>query len=451
MRSLRRSWRLFCEQGDNVNKKISITLAVVLGAVVGFMAPTWAARVGGTYSLPNTATVRNPVTAGQVITKELWNGNFQDLAQALTDSLDRSSGGAGDMARALYGIDGSAGAVSVGFTSSHNTGMYAPAAGQVGLSASGVSAFTSTSTATTVPLPVSFTSNATFNSNVILVNTGISTSLRGPASGGNYLLTLPTAVPTAATVGATAWASGNVILYDMVTADTGKVYVCTKSGTTTVAPSGTGMAQAPGGVATWDYYAPDVSAPVVMSPTGSLSASRLSNSHQNFGAPVEQRDVVIKSYYEDHLAWPRTLSTVCLAANSATATSGGALVWTDSGLTVTLAANTKYLIQVTGSVNKTADAFGDGTMYVRGQFTGTTALNPLAEYRSELIVTNASPTGNFAYATGSLGTHALSMEGQFRVSGTGGDYKVQIGAQGATSTTTTLMESGTCLTALKIQ
>jgi hypothetical protein len=432
-----------------MNKKISITLAVVLGVVVGFMAPTWAARVGGTYSLPNTATVRNPVTAGQVITKELWNGNFSDLAQALTDSLDRSSGGAGDMARALYGIDGSAGAASFGFTSSHNTGMYAPAAGQVGLSASGVAAFTSTSTAATVPLPVSFTSNATFNSNVVLVNSGISTSMRGPASGGNYLLTLPPAVPTAATVGATAWASGNAILYDMVTADTGKVYVCTKSGTTTVAPSGTGMAQAPGGVATWDYYAPDVSAPVVMSPTGSLSASRLSNSHQNFGAPVEQRDVVTLNYLETTTQWRTTgPGTVCLTADSATVSGTGApYVYADSGLSLTLAANTKYQIYFFGSLRGTS---GSGTIAARAQFAGTaytTAFASTAEAGGAFVDPVTGPM--MAATLTGLAVHPGTASGVYRTTGTGGIFKMQHGVSGATGVG--LMESGSCLTAVKIQ
>jgi hypothetical protein len=439
----------------------------------------YASRDGsGNYTLPVGI---NPVLQNTAIKASWANTTLQDIEREITWSLDRRGG---YMTGPLQLASGSTSVPGATFYGAQNSGFYLKATSPtvIGLATGGVDRQTWTATNTLISVPVIVNGNfdvtssglnvisgtnalvntiataggiraagsITAASNVVFVNGAISTTMNGPASGGNYLLTLPTAVPTAATVGATAWASGNVILYDMVTADTGKVYVCTKSGTTTVAPSGTGMAQAPGGVATWDYYAPDVSAPVVMSTTGSLSASRLSNSHQNFGAPVEQRDVVTKDYFEANsfgrFAGPAT--TVCLSADSATVAGTGApYVWLDSGLSVTLAASAKYQISFIGELRGTS---GSGTINSHAAYAGTaytTFVTSITELAGA-FVDPTSATGVGGATIAGLASHPVSWSGIFRTTGTGGVFKVQHGVSGATGVG--LMESGSCLSVTKL-
>jgi hypothetical protein len=85
----------------------------------------------GTYSL----AAGNPVSDGDTLTEALWNGTFNDLATAITDSLDRQ--GRGSMLAVLKCVDGSAGAPAFTFTSDLTMGMSRPAGGRLSLSAGG--------------------------------------------------------------------------------------------------------------------------------------------------------------------------------------------------------------------------------------------------------------------------------------------------------------------------
>ena len=79
--------------------------------------------VDGTYSLPNNGTsIRNPVTAGQVITKDLWNGTFNDVRDNITDSLSRR--GEGAMLAALKLVNGASDALDLTWDGAATTGFY---------------------------------------------------------------------------------------------------------------------------------------------------------------------------------------------------------------------------------------------------------------------------------------------------------------------------------------
>lgn len=99
---------------------------IVLCALLAF--PALAARDGaGNYVLPNAS-----VTTGQTITSGLWNGNFNDFATEMQDSLSRS--GKGGMLVPFKLSDGTAGAPGLNFTNEVSTGWYRFGATDVRLS-----------------------------------------------------------------------------------------------------------------------------------------------------------------------------------------------------------------------------------------------------------------------------------------------------------------------------
>jgi len=115
-----------------MKRAAAIILGITLGVAVAFMLPAWASRnSGGTYSLPSG----NPVVSGQTISSTWANNTLSDLATEITSSLDRS--GRGGMLAALRGIDGTAAAPALSFTSDTNTGLYRAGADDVRMSAGG--------------------------------------------------------------------------------------------------------------------------------------------------------------------------------------------------------------------------------------------------------------------------------------------------------------------------
>jgi hypothetical protein len=86
----------------------------------------------GTVTLP----VGNPVVAGTAISADVANATNADLASMIEDSLSRS--GKGGMNAPMQFANGSAANPSIAFTSDPDTGVYLPAAGDIGFVANGV-------------------------------------------------------------------------------------------------------------------------------------------------------------------------------------------------------------------------------------------------------------------------------------------------------------------------
>ena len=86
----------------------------------------------GSYTLPSAV---NPVVDGTTISTTWANTTLDDLATAMTDSLDRN--GKGGMLAPLRGADGSAAAPAYAFTSDTNSGLYRAGADDLRLSVGG--------------------------------------------------------------------------------------------------------------------------------------------------------------------------------------------------------------------------------------------------------------------------------------------------------------------------
>jgi hypothetical protein len=132
-------------------------LAIVLGvALAGVGTVALASRnASGTYNLP----AGNPVVGGTKITSSWANTTLGDLAQSITDSLDRN--GKGGMLAPLRVPNGSAGAPGHSFTNDTDTGLYLSAAGDARISAGGVDSLQCTATGVTVPGTLGVTGAAT--------------------------------------------------------------------------------------------------------------------------------------------------------------------------------------------------------------------------------------------------------------------------------------------------
>lgn len=91
----------------------------------------------GIYTLPNTV---NPVVPGTPILSTWANTTLDDVAQALTDSLDR--GGKGSMTAPLKASIGTVALPSLTFSTETNSGLYRVSAGLVGFSVLGSSVMT---------------------------------------------------------------------------------------------------------------------------------------------------------------------------------------------------------------------------------------------------------------------------------------------------------------------
>jgi hypothetical protein len=112
----------------------------------------------GTYTLPLP-----PVVSGEVIEADWANESLADLAQALTDSLDRL--GRGGMLAPFFVPDGSAAAPGLGFTNEPTTGIYRTSTGTFGIATAGVSRATfnangMAATALTLSGPISIDTQA---------------------------------------------------------------------------------------------------------------------------------------------------------------------------------------------------------------------------------------------------------------------------------------------------
>lgn len=86
----------------------------------------------GNYTVPATV---NPVVPGTDITADWANTTLTDLAQGVTDSLDRN--GRGGMLAAFKVADGAVGAPGVAFTNETSTGFYRASAAKVGFAVLG--------------------------------------------------------------------------------------------------------------------------------------------------------------------------------------------------------------------------------------------------------------------------------------------------------------------------
>jgi hypothetical protein len=89
-------------------------------------------NASGDYSLP----AGNPVTSGTPISSAVQNSTMSDIASALTDSLSRS--GKGGMLVPFTLADGTTLNPSLAFTGEPTTGLYRPAAGQLGVAVLGL-------------------------------------------------------------------------------------------------------------------------------------------------------------------------------------------------------------------------------------------------------------------------------------------------------------------------
>lgn len=89
-------------------------------------------NASGVYTLPGAV---NPVVTNTQITVTWANTTLQDLATAMTDSLDRQ--GRGSMLAALKLVDGTVGAPGLSFGSETSSGLYRAAANVVVMSVAG--------------------------------------------------------------------------------------------------------------------------------------------------------------------------------------------------------------------------------------------------------------------------------------------------------------------------
>ena len=89
----------------------------------------------GNYSLPPG----NPVQPGTTIETNWANTTMDDVAQALTDSLDRN--GRGGMLAPFKFADGAVNAPGAAWTQEPTTGLYRPAAGELRVTVLGVDRF----------------------------------------------------------------------------------------------------------------------------------------------------------------------------------------------------------------------------------------------------------------------------------------------------------------------
>ncbi len=90
----------------------------------------------GNYTLPASG---NPVVSGTAVSSVWANTTLADVAQGLTDSLDRS--GRGSMTASFKSVDGSVALPGMTFGSETTTGMSRPSAGQLSFSVLGTEIF----------------------------------------------------------------------------------------------------------------------------------------------------------------------------------------------------------------------------------------------------------------------------------------------------------------------
>src|SRR5215469_6085102 len=135
----------------------------------------------GTYVLPNPAFV-----AGTAINPTPVNGNFSDIASALTQSI--SADGQTPLTGAIKFTSGTAAAPGITFASDSTTGPYLSSVGTLGLAAGGTSIATSTSSATTWNLNTTVSGTLTCSSTLAVTGAVALTSATCTV-GGNQVST----------------------------------------------------------------------------------------------------------------------------------------------------------------------------------------------------------------------------------------------------------------------
>lgn len=135
---------------------VGLVVGLCLGVALSFMAPANAARNGsGTYSLPNTGSVPNPVVTGTTITSTWANGTLSDISTEITNSLDR--GGRGAMTAPLQLASGSVTAPGLTFSGDTNTGLYRVGADSLAVCTNGTDRLTITNSAAAFAVSTSAT------------------------------------------------------------------------------------------------------------------------------------------------------------------------------------------------------------------------------------------------------------------------------------------------------
>jgi hypothetical protein len=102
----------------------------------------------GNYTLPASV---NPVVSGTTITSNWANTTLTDIAQGITDSLDRS--GRGGMLAPFRLADGSVALPGLSFTNETSTGLSRPVAGQLSASVTGTEVVRWTATSVSLLVP----------------------------------------------------------------------------------------------------------------------------------------------------------------------------------------------------------------------------------------------------------------------------------------------------------
>lgn len=149
----------------------------------------------GNYSLP----AGNPVIAGDTIEASWANTTMDDVANALTNSLDRT--GKGGLLAPLLFTDGTVGLPSISFTAEPTSGFYRAATGDIRLSVGGVAQFQQTAAATT--LTQQLVAPSATVAGTVTANTSVVTPLATITTANITNLNATTAVVPNATVSGT--------------------------------------------------------------------------------------------------------------------------------------------------------------------------------------------------------------------------------------------------------
>jgi hypothetical protein len=128
-------------------------------------------NAAGVYSLPTG----NPVVSGTDIEADWANNTMTDVANAITDSLDRN--GRGRMTVPFLMLDGTVAAPTIGFVNESTTGLYRLGAGQLAWSILGVRRMLLEATGLTID------NNATVSGNLAVTGTAAFTGIpTGPTA-----------------------------------------------------------------------------------------------------------------------------------------------------------------------------------------------------------------------------------------------------------------------------
>ncbi len=124
----------------------------------------------GNFALPSNSW--NPAVANTAITADDWNAVANDLALGLTTAITRD-GQSATTVRIPFALGVSATGTTVSApayaaTGDLNTGVYFPAADQIGLTAGGVAVMTATSSTVTFPVGVVFSGSPTITGSLTL-------------------------------------------------------------------------------------------------------------------------------------------------------------------------------------------------------------------------------------------------------------------------------------------